>query len=437
MCSTSSRGDDVTEEFRVEGLPKPSSIARLAALFVDEVIAAGPMLLLGSIGYYAVADTSFSSTWSLLVSITAYALAIFWPMFYMLTRDGWGHGQGWGKRLFGLLVVRAEGGDFATKGGSAARFLILGLLSLVEAIVVLVRPDGRRLGDLLAHTRVVGEREYAESEAPGAETVSSNPASRTMPVVALIVSAMLVASSIGLISFTVSRLAPGPVADEVAQTVYGDPDLTAAERTVERFYEDILSSSYDEALARFDMPQEQAFAAVSVYSDSGAILDDYEIVDSVLEDTEAVVTAEEVFVNEMGEQRSREVVYTLASVDGEMLITAVSSDEFDPLATAEALVVYPGDAEIVVDAFLGFIAIDEPAEAKGLATTRFASENPEYFDGSLGELASWDILGSEQLTSERLRVRVTEEWTSGTTTADYQAVLDGGELKVDVVSLAE
>ena len=45
----------------------------------------------------------------------------------------------------------------------------------------------------------------------------------------------------------------------------------------------------------------------------------------------------------------------------------------------------------------------------------------EYFDGSLGELVKWDILGSEQLTSERMRVRVQEDWASGSRTVDYQA----------------
>ena len=68
--------------------------------------------------------------------------------------------------------------------------------------------------------------------------------------------------------------------------------------------------------------------------------------------------------------------------------------------------VYPRDAEVATDAFLGFIAADDIENAMLLATDRFASENPQYFDGSRGELTKWEILGSEQLTSMRLRVRV-------------------------------
>ena len=113
------------------------------------------MLFLGGIGYYVVVDRAVADTWPLLVSIVAFALAIFWPVFYMLTRDGWGHGQGFGKRLFGLVVIKAEKGGFATKASSAVRFIILAIISLVEAIVVLARPDGRRIGDVLADTRVV------------------------------------------------------------------------------------------------------------------------------------------------------------------------------------------------------------------------------------------------------------------------------------------
>ncbi len=54
----------------------------------------------------------------------------------------------------------------------------------------------------------------------------------------------------------------------------------------------------------------------------------------------------------------------------------------------------------------------------------FVSEHPEYFDGSLGELAHWDILGSEQLTSERMRVR-RGAVVFGTSDRRLPGVLDG------------
>jgi uncharacterized RDD family membrane protein YckC len=425
------------KEFDPTALPKASSLARLAALFVDEVIAAGPMLLLGAIGYYAVADQSVPNTPALLISIIAFALGIFWPLFYMLMRDGWGHGQGWGKRLFGLLIMETNKGAFASKSASSARFIILALIGIIEAFVVLLRSDGRRLGDMLAGTQVVAEQAYAESGAPGAHTVKKEPASKTWPAVAFLISAVLIASSLGLISFTVSRLAPAPVSDEVAEAVYDDPGAQLAEDTIENYYEEILSGQYDAALARFDMPQEQSFAIVAVYSDSDAVLDSYRITEVDVADNEATVIVEESFISVAGDTLDRTVTYSLTPIEGQWFIASVESTEFDPIATAEAPVFYPRDAEITVDAFLGFIAVDDPVNARTLTTERFDTENPGYFDGSRGELTQWEVLGSEQLTSERLRVRVTEDWTSGTVTVDYQAAVDEGVLLVDTVSTVE
>jgi uncharacterized RDD family membrane protein YckC len=420
--------------FDPNDLPKASLLARLVAFIVDEIIAAGPMLLFGAIGYWAIAYQSVPDTWSLWVSIVAYSLGIFWPLFYMLTRDGWGRGQGWGKRLFGVMVVNAETGAYGTKGASAARTLVLLLILIVEAVVALVRPDGRRLGDLLAHTRVVSESDYAASTAPGAATVAAKPASKTGATVALILSAVLIAASVGLISFTVSRLAPAPVSDEVAAEVYDAPEERGAEETIELYYEDIRAGRYDDALSRFRMPQEQSFAIVAVYSDSDAVLDDYEIASVNMEGAEVVVTVDETFVAVDGNTLSRTVVYTLEPEGEVMYITAVASEEFDPIATAEAPIVYPRDAEVAVDAFLGFISVGDSANANELATERFINENPEYFDGSYGTLAKWDILGSEQLTSERMRVRVQEDWASASRAMDFQTTLVGGDILVDTAS---
>ncbi len=123
-------------------------------------------------------------------------------------RDGWGHGQGWGKRLFGLLVIKANKGGFATKGLLGRQFHHPGAHLVDRGRLVLARPDGRRLGDLLAQTRVVAEKRirvgrsgaYDRPEAPGVEDLAA---------VTFIISAIFIASSIGLISFPVSRLAPG------------------------------------------------------------------------------------------------------------------------------------------------------------------------------------------------------------------------------------
>jgi uncharacterized RDD family membrane protein YckC len=417
-------------------LPKASSLARLVAVLVDDVIAVGPMLLLGAIGWYVVVDETVPSTWSLMISIGAYALGIFWPLYYILTRDGWGHGQGWGKRLFGLLVVKEDDGTFGTKGGSAVRALILGIIWYVEALVVLARRDGRRIGDVLARTRVASEQEYAATDAPGAAEVREHPASKTWPLVALILAAMLIAASVGLINFGASRLAPRPVSDDVAEDVY-EPGSAEALRVVEGYYGDILSGSYDAAMSRMDMPREQEFAVVSVYSDADALLDRYEMGSPAKEGEVYVVTVDETFANEAGETFERDVTYTLSPGDGALLITEVASTTFDPISNAESPLIYPRDGEDIVESFLGFVAAGDYASARDLSSERFIAEHPEYFDGSLGQLDTWQILGSEQLTSERLRVRAEEPWSSGEITVDYQVALEVDVLLIDAARIVE
>ena len=154
----------------------------------------------------------------------------------------------------------------------------------------------------------------------------------------LVISAMMVASSVGLVSFFVSRLAPAPVADRVAGKVYGDPDEARAENTIKAYYDDVLSGSYDAALARMDMPQDEAFVIVSVYSDADAILDRLRAsLSPASKETRRYVSVDEVFMNDQDERLERQVLYVLRSIDGTMLITAVTATEFDPLATADHL----------------------------------------------------------------------------------------------------
>ena len=217
------------------------------------------------------------------------------------------------------------------------------------------------------------------------------------------------------------------------QATQSDSEIVSAEETVEAYYESVLSGDSNAALARMDIPHEQARAIISVYDAPNAALDMHELSGSSAEGDVVTVLVDEVFVDDEGKTLNREVTYTLTSTDGEMMIISVSATGFDPIATAETPVVYPRDAEAAIDTFLGLIATDDSASAMALATGRFASENPQYFDGSLGKLSKWDILGSEQLTSMRLRVRVQEDWATGSVTVDYQVVVEDDGLLMDTV----
>ena len=64
---------------------KPSSSHRLVAQFVDAMIAVAPMTFFGALGYWAVEGEQVPSTWHLWVSIVAYSIGAFWPIFYRVS----------------------------------------------------------------------------------------------------------------------------------------------------------------------------------------------------------------------------------------------------------------------------------------------------------------------------------------------------------------
>jgi uncharacterized RDD family membrane protein YckC len=152
---------------------KPDPVKRFLAALIDGVIAG---VISGVLG--ALAGNIGSAIGTLLAAA------------YILTRDGLNHdlapGRSVGKKLMGLAPVRLDGMpmtlDVSIKrnitlaaasivtgigtlflalgmgflGGAVYILsLVVGLLGLVEAILVLVDKDGRRLGDKYAGTQVV------------------------------------------------------------------------------------------------------------------------------------------------------------------------------------------------------------------------------------------------------------------------------------------
>jgi len=112
-------------------------------------------------------DSSFNSNAD---PIGYYLLAIllyFIPMGYAFVKDGLGRGQSWGKRICSLMVVSLSDNLSCNKGQSFVRNLISGLVTiiplvgwLVEPIIVLATPDGRKLGDKVANTQVIEVKFY-------------------------------------------------------------------------------------------------------------------------------------------------------------------------------------------------------------------------------------------------------------------------------------
>jgi uncharacterized RDD family membrane protein YckC len=91
------------------------------------------------------------------------------PLTYSLIKDGQGHGQSWGKKTMGLMVVHLDFNLPCTKSRSFFRNLVTRIISLIpivgwliEPILVLASSSGRKLGDRAAETMVIVASTYQE-----------------------------------------------------------------------------------------------------------------------------------------------------------------------------------------------------------------------------------------------------------------------------------
>lgn len=101
-------------------------------------------------------------------------LLYIFPLIYVFIKDGLGQGQSWGKRIMGLMVVNIETNSPCSKGRSALRALVSGLVVMVpylnfitywiEPIMVIVTDDGRKLADMAAKTQVIQLEDYQPQE---------------------------------------------------------------------------------------------------------------------------------------------------------------------------------------------------------------------------------------------------------------------------------
>ena len=132
---------------------------RFLAYFVDGLIASVPITIVGvivSIAIFVSAD-SYGDP-SALVLVLAFGgglLGFAWAFGYTLLRDGMGKGQSLGKKMFKLMVVRLDDDQPSTRGNSAVRNLIGGVLGFIDIIVALLGQKGQRVGDKLVNTQVV------------------------------------------------------------------------------------------------------------------------------------------------------------------------------------------------------------------------------------------------------------------------------------------
>ncbi len=89
------------------------------------------------------------------------------PFVYLLIRDGLGNGQSIGKRLVKTMVVDLTTNAPCTKGKSALRNLISGIIAsfpyvgwIVDVVLLFAHDKGFRVGDLVAKTMVIAVEDY-------------------------------------------------------------------------------------------------------------------------------------------------------------------------------------------------------------------------------------------------------------------------------------
>jgi uncharacterized RDD family membrane protein YckC len=139
--------------------PKAPIGGRVIAALVDQLVSSVPagLLVVAAVSSFLGDATGLGVVFGLL----AFA-AVIWALVYSFTKDGRPGGQSIGKKMMGLMVVHLQSNQPCSTSQSALRFLVMFLLSLilgagwlVELIVLLVEPGGRRLGDFAAGTQVI------------------------------------------------------------------------------------------------------------------------------------------------------------------------------------------------------------------------------------------------------------------------------------------
>jgi len=149
--------------------PKAPLGERFLAYLVDSAIGIGPAITAAIFDFlFRIAQSPTNRTINLIATVT-------WAIYYGATKDGRGHGQSSGKKMFGLMVVGTETNQPCDVGQSTGRAFVRFLLSaipmiggLIEPIAVVANDDGRRLGDRAASTQVIRASDY-ESRAMNRE----------------------------------------------------------------------------------------------------------------------------------------------------------------------------------------------------------------------------------------------------------------------------
>jgi uncharacterized RDD family membrane protein YckC len=141
---------------------------RVAAILIDAIIAVSIVLPGFLLLVFGLVENRRESA-GLYTNIggALFVIGGLWFFWYGFAKDGFRVGQSIGKRSAGLIVVHLATGQPCTRTQSLIRNLVHGLLFMVgglplllEPLAVLLDPNGRRIGDHVAHTQVVTTADY-------------------------------------------------------------------------------------------------------------------------------------------------------------------------------------------------------------------------------------------------------------------------------------
>ncbi len=373
---------------------KASPFARLAAqvvdgLITDMFIAPGAVLLAIELAARGAGNTS--SDGMLYAGLALSAFGMIWALWYWLTKDGWRGGQGFGKRMFGLVTVREGTVTPAGKGASAMRQLVMVLISavglwIIEALMVLFRADGRRLGDLAAGTRVV-----RAADVPGSAQGAGKGFAAAMLTAALLVTgsasvwaAIALPEAVEMPTISpdapVIQFDPTPNEDGSGGTSQLNEDLD--DGTADRTREPVGFPTAEDAV-RDAMIEDWVF---DVFSDDGEIIE---------------------FIIGPPNSEYVDVLVIARQPDGSWLLE--ESYPFD-MGDMDGGVLPEDEAAIVVSDFITAVQQDRPNDAQALTVSPF-SEDPASASLSSGSLSGFEITQAIVLADgETVELYVTEFW---------------------------
>ncbi len=375
------------------------------------------------------------------VALVLYALGGLWALVYYIVKDGL-KGASFGRRIAGETVVSLKTGGPATVGQSFMRNLILWLLGIIDAIVLLVDKEHRRLGDKAASTQVVPTKDYVAMTA-GAYVPPGKGLAIAMvilPFVLLVVGGVLGFVLGGMTpstASTTSSTATKPTTTTPTKSATSaSADSVAVETAVKEFYDNINGGDLEKVKS---LVTDDTKSAIDPSAFEGWTTTSFEFARSVIDANTAYVYGRENPRRFGGETGG--VKFTLDKVGGSWLIqtwNAVDEATVNGVQASSgqgtgAKTLDEASARDIVNKLLQARQKGDANAVRSLTTASFQTVNADvWFDGiPVAEyMPTYKILSAAQSGSSWI-VKTSEDWNSGTEVGTYTVIEQNATILVD------